>query len=215
MATAELTPVRAARSRVREFGLASAGIRMTLREFDRAEFVEGWRYELINGVLVVSPIPLESERDPNEELGYLLRVYRDSHPQASVLNGTLSEQMVKTRRNRRRADRVIWAGLGRHPRRSETPTVVAEFVSEGKRDRKRDYEEKRDEYREIGVQEYWIIDRFYRTMTVYVRRGKRWQKRVVKETETYTTDLLPGFELPLARLFALADKWAEDEPEDE
>ena len=33
-------------------------------------FVEGWRYELINEVLVVSPIPSRSERDPNDEIGY-------------------------------------------------------------------------------------------------------------------------------------------------
>jgi Uma2 family endonuclease len=215
MATAEMLPARVTRPAEWEFGPYSAGTGMSPREFDRASFVEGWCYELINGVLVVSPIPLESESDPNEELGYLLRTYQATHPQGAALNKTLSERIVKTKRNRRRADRVIWAGLGRRPRRGETPTVVAEFVSEGKRDRNRDSEEKREEHRKIGVQEYWIIDRFYRTMTVYVRRGKRWQKRVVTEAETYTTDLLPGFELPLARLFALADEWVEDEPEKE
>ena len=31
---------------------------------------------------------------------------------------------------------------------------------------------------------------------------------VVKETQTYQTDLLPGFELPLSRLLAKADDWA-------
>jgi len=30
---------------------------------------------------------------------------------------------------------------------------------------------------------------------------------VVGEAEVYRTDLLPGFELPLARLFVLADLW--------
>lgn len=29
----------------------------------------------------------------------------------------------------------------------------------------------------------------------------------VTEAEVYRTPLLPGFELPLARLFALADEW--------
>src|SRR5262245_1065343 len=134
--------------RRREFGPESAGTLMTPREFDRADFVEGWRYELINGVLVVSPPPLESERDPNEERGHWLRTYRDSHPKGWCLDATLPEQTVNTQANRRRADRVIWAGLGRQPRPKDAPTVVVEFVSEGKRDRKRDYEEKRDEYME-------------------------------------------------------------------
>jgi Uma2 family endonuclease len=193
---------------VHEFGPDSAGLRMTPGEFDRAEFLEGWRYELINGVLVVSPIPLEQERDPNNELGYLLCLYRDTHPQGAALVATLTEQTVKTRKNRRRVDRVIWAGLGRRPRRGETPTICVEFVSEGKRDRERDYEDKRDEYMEINVQEYWLIDRFQRTLTVFSRRGRRVQKRVLREGQTYTTDLLPGFELPLDRLLARADFWA-------
>ena len=194
---------------VRVFGPESAGIRMTPREFDRAEFEEGWRYELINGVLIVSPIPLESERDPNEELGHWLRTYQESHPQGGILDRTLPEHTVRTARNRRRADRVIWAGLGRMPRPSDTPTVVAEFVSAAKRDRKRDYEEKRDEYIEAGVKQYWVIDRFARTMTVFFKQGGKIKKRVIREHQTYTTDLLPGFELPLAQLFACADAWSE------
>jgi Uma2 family endonuclease len=199
--------------RPRVFGPDSAGTFMTPAEFDGAEFLEGWRYELINGVLVVSPFPVENERDPNEELGHLLRTYAETHPQGSSLNGTVYEQTVKGTANRRRADRAIWAGLGRKPRRGERPTILVEFVSAGKRDRQRDYEEKRGEYRAIDVKEYWIIDRFERTLTAYVRRGTRVQKRVVKENQVYTTDLLPGFELPLARLFALADGWLEEEGE--
>lgn len=199
--------------RRRAFGPDAAGTLMTPREFDRADFVEGWRYELINGVLVVSPPPLENERDPNGELEYMLRTYRDNHPKGWCLDATLFEQTVKTEKNRRRADRVIWAGLGRQPRLNGVPTIVVEFVSEGKRDRKRDYEEKRDEYMEIGVSEYWIIDRFQRTLTVYSRQGKKIQKRVVNEKKTYTTPLLPGFELPLIQLLTLADSWPKNEAE--
>ena len=39
-------------------GPRSAGLLLTPAEFDRARFREGWRYELINGVLVVSPTPV-------------------------------------------------------------------------------------------------------------------------------------------------------------
>jgi Uma2 family endonuclease len=195
----------------RVFGPSSAGTLMTPREFDKAEFVEGYRYELIKGVLIVSPSPLENERDPNEELGHLLRNYRDDHPEGKALNATLPEHTIRTKQDRRRADRVIWAGLGRRPRQRETPTIIVEFVSEGKRDRTRDYEEKRDEYLAIGVKEYWVFDRFQRTLTVYARRGGKVKKQTYREKQTYTTELLPGFELPLARLFALADLWPEGE----
>jgi Uma2 family endonuclease len=200
---------------VRVCGPDAAGTLMTPREFDRAEFVEGWRYELIHGVLIVSPPPLQMERDPNEELGHWLRNYRDAHPQGATLNRTLPEETVRTRRSRRRADRVIWAGLGRRPRPNEPPTIIVEFVSAGKRDRIRDYEEKRDEYLGIGIREYWVLDRFQRTLTVFVKQGERIKKRVIREKQTYTTDLLPGFELPLAKLLAVADEYAEPEPGEE
>jgi Uma2 family endonuclease len=98
------------------------------------------------------------------------------------------------------------------PRKGQTPTVVVEFVSAGRRDRKRDYEEKRDEYRAIGIREYWIIDRFNRRMTVYQFEGGKAHRRVVKEEQVFTTELLPGFELPLAGLFTFADRWP-DEPD--
>ena len=207
MATATL-------KRVREFGPESAGILMSAREFDRADFDENWVYELINGVLVVAPIPLESEVDPNEQLGHWLRTYKETHPQGSALDATLPERYIRVGQNRRRADRVIWAGLGRKPRRNETPTIAAEFVSAGKRDRERDFETKRDEYMRVRIQEYWVFDRFHRTLTVFTRQGGRTRKRVFREDQVYRTDLLPGFELPLARLFELADYWSEED-EDE
>ena len=186
-----------------------AGLRMSPEEFDAlTNFDERYRYELVRGVLVVTPIPSEAEADPNEELGYWLRDYRDHHPQGSILNLTLSERYLWTGDSRRRADRLIWAGLGRHPDTAvDIPTIAVEFVSRGKRDWLRDYEEKRREYLALGVAEYWIIDRFRRTLTVYRNPSRAPAEQVVAENEVYHTDLLPGFELPLARLLAVADKW--------
>jgi Uma2 family endonuclease len=188
-------------------GPRSAGVLLTTEEFDRARFVEGWRYELINEVLVVSPIPSLNERDPNEELGYFLRAYQESHPQGSALDLTIGEQTIETKKNRRRADRVIWAGLGRLPGPNETPTIIIELVSKGKINQERDYVAKRAEYREIGVKEYWIIDRFSRTMTVCLFAADRDQELVIAADQTYATTLLPGYELPLRRLLELAERW--------
>jgi Uma2 family endonuclease len=186
---------------------------MTPREFDRADFVAGWRYELIRGLLIVCPTPAENERQPTDELNYLLRVYRDSSPHGSVFRSSLHEQPIKAGDHRRVADCAIWAGLGRHPRRSDRPTIIVDFVSAGKRDRVRDFEVKRDEYLALDVKEYWIIDRFKRNMTVHIGDGDTFKKRVVRANQKYKTDLLPGFELPLAPLLAAADRWDEPEPE--
>jgi Uma2 family endonuclease len=185
---------------------------MTADEFDRiVNYDERFNYELIHGVLVVTPIPSAAEADPNEELGTLLRNYQATHPHGSTLDLTLAERYVYTEDSRRRADRLIWAGLSRLPDLGrDVPTIVVEFVSRGKRDRLRDYEQKRREYLGLGVKEYWVIDRFQRTLTIF-----RWQPHssgaeetvVINDTASYTTALLPGFELPLQRLLAVADKW--------
>jgi Uma2 family endonuclease len=198
------------------FGFGSNGILMTPQEFDEADpedFDQCWEYELINGVLVVSPIPLEQEADPNEELGRWLRNYQEGHADGKALDKTLPERYVKTGRNRGKADRVIWAGLGRLPRKGETPTVVVEFVSSRKRDRARDYEAKRTEYEKLKVQEFWIIDRFQKIMTVHIHDAGKYRKKVLHAKQTYRTKLLPGFEMPLARLFELADVWNDETQE--
>ncbi len=198
---------------IRGLGFADAGLLMTAEEFDALsdeDVDRDYRYELVQGVLVVSPIPSEAEGDPNEELGHLLRTYRDTNPQGNALDDTLAERYVYTE-NRRRADRVVWAGLGRRPNpRRDVPTIVIEFVSGGQRNWRRDYVVKRREYLAAGVIEYWIIDRFARTMTVIRASAEGIAERVLAESETYRTDLLPGFELPLARLLARADRWKDD-----
>jgi len=188
-------------------GPRSAGVLLTTEEFDRARFVEGWRYELINEVLVVSPIPSRNERDPNEELGCWLRNYQESHPQGSAIDATIGDETIETKKNRRRADRVIWTGLGHLPGPHETPTIIIELVSKGKINQERDYVAKRAEYREIGVKEYWIIDRFSRTMTVCLFAADRDQEHVIAANQTYATTLLPGYELALRRLLELAERW--------
>lgn len=193
-----------------KLGPRSNGILLAPWEFDAAEFEAGWRYELINGVLVVNAAPLRQERDPNGELEYLLRKYQEEHPQGDALDCTVSEETVAIGPHRRRVDRAIWAGLGRLPGRYEAPTITVEFVSEGQPNRDRDYETKRHEYRSIGVREYWIIDRFERVMTVYRFEGPKAVTKTVTARQTYTTPLLPGFKLPLGRLLKLADRWGKN-----
>lgn len=186
-------------------GPRANGMVMTPEEFDAvAEWEAGYRYELVHGVLVVNPPAAIGERNPNDELGYWLRHYRDSHPQGSILDDTSPEHTIKTSSGRRRADRVVWIGLGRVPDYdNDVPSIAIEFVSDSSRDRKRDYIEKRQEYAEIGVREYWVIDRFRRKMTVFLCAN---QERLVRESEVYSTPLLPGFELPLERLLQIADR---------
>jgi Uma2 family endonuclease len=192
-------------------GLESAGLLMTPEEFDAIEeYDENYTYELVNGVLVVNPIPLPQETGPNELLGYWLLDYQNHHPQGSALDYTLPQQYVRTPTSRRLADRLIWTGLGRMPnRRRDLPSIAVEFVSAGARNRRRDYVDKRQEYMEVGIAQYWIVDRFQRTMTVIHNKPSGQEEQVVSENEIYQSSLLPGFELPLAKLLEAADRAAQ------
>ena len=187
--------------------LDSAGMILAPEEFDAIEeYDDRYRYELIEGVLVVNPIPSEGESAPNELLGGLLFAYKEYHSQGKSLDKTLPERYIRVGNSRRRADRVIWAGLGRTPHfATDVPCIAIEYVSRSRRDRNRDYVLKRDEYLQAGVQEYWLIDRFDHSMTVFRFNAGQIETITLSRTEIYSTPLLPGFELPLARILDEAD----------
>jgi len=181
-------------------GPDSAGMLLTPREFDQiVDYDENYRYELIHGVLVVNPIPLAEETGPNDLLGFHLYEYQQEHPQR--LDYSLPQQYIRVRDGRRLADRLIWTGLGRLPSvRRDVATIAVEFVSAGKRSRRRDYIEKKRDYRRAGLKEYWIIDRFERTLTLVSYRSGKPAEKVFHEKDKCRSALLPGFEIRLKEL---------------
>jgi Uma2 family endonuclease len=206
MTTTQATPL--------VLGLEHNGICMSPEDFDAiTEYDELYKYQLIHGVVIVNPIPLAQQRGPNQELGHQLISYQQNNLKGEALDATLEEEYVRTGDSRRLADRVIWAGLGRKPDLDrDVPSIVVEFVSAGSRSWKRDYVEKRDEYLALGVVEYWVINRFERNMTVFSKkRGKKFSEQIIAEKVGYRCTLLPGFELDLTRVFAVADFWEADQ----
>ncbi len=189
------------------------GLLMSIDEFEGVtDWESGYRYELINGVLVVSPPPDDAGQGPNERLGNWLWDYQQRHPAGKILDDSLMERPVRTKAGIRVVDRALWIGFGRPIKsRRDRATILVEFVSWGKRAALRDYEDKRDEYLELGAKEYWVIDRFQRTMTVFFLPPANPLDRIITESEIYSTPLLPGFELPLKQLLQLADHYASDD----
>ncbi|MEM9703842.1 MAG: Uma2 family endonuclease, partial [Planctomycetota bacterium] len=109
--------------------------------------------------------------------------------------------------DRRRADLVVWCGMGdKAIAANAVPTIAVEIVSKEKRDRHRDYVEKRAEYLAAGVREYWVFDRFRRTLTVCTTPTGDAGLSIVKADGSYRTDLLPGFVLSIGDLLAEADR---------
>jgi Uma2 family endonuclease len=193
----------------------SNGLLMSPEEFAAITYDDcdpRFHYELLNGVVIVNPPPDDAGQGPNERLGQWLLNYHDFHPQGKSLDDTISERMIRTHVGFRIVDRAIWCGYGRPIRsKRDLPTIIVEFVSAGKRAWLRDYQQKRGEYLALGCKEYWVIDRFRRTMTAYYQPPANPPERVLAEDEIYTTPLLPGFELRLKRVFELADQYSDDE----
>ena len=71
--------------------------------------------------------------------------------------------------------------------------------------RRRDYEAKREEYLAYGLREYWIIDPHERRVTVLTRRGDSWAERVFLGEQAAEGLALPGFAVPIADLWAVAE----------
>jgi Uma2 family endonuclease len=183
------------------------GRRLTLEEFLGADGREGFRYELIDGKLEVSPIP----NLPHDFLvGWLIRLlwaYAGHHPE--VIRHVQGPARVFVPR-RRIVPEADLAAYRRFPTdlpiaqldwRDVSPRLVVEVLSEDTADK--DLVRNPPLYLLVpSIREYWILDP--RTdadrpdLLVYRRRGARWQRPLaVAGGQTYATRLLPGFALVL------------------
>ena len=188
---------------------ADAGRPMTLDEFEEAAFEPGYRYELIRGVLHVSPFNDPSHQFILEELVCQMADYVRRCPKVIKHRCTEAALYTAGRTQHRRADYAIFCDTpSPFPGwRVAVPTIVVEVISgQAEEEPERDYVEKRQEYLEIGVNEYWIIDRSKQMMLALCRSGNEWEGVWVPADRTYTTDLLPDFELDLPKVLAAADK---------
>jgi Uma2 family endonuclease len=179
------------------------GRRMNLADFDHAIAQEGYLYELGKGIIEVSDIPGPTHLWQLQQLREQLIVYKLSAQSVihAVAGGAEAKMLIGSSESERHPDLSVY--LSPPPDSREVwslwiPELVVEIVS--KRSAKRDYEEKPAEYLEFGVKEYWVVDAGKQQMTAMIRYGGRWNAKVVKPTQKYTTRLLPGFSLDLKKV---------------
>ncbi|MEX0703925.1 MAG: Uma2 family endonuclease [Planctomycetales bacterium] len=95
---------------------------------------------------------------------------------------------------------------GREPqgnRQPPAPDLAVEIVSPGDESRERDLEDKRKEYAEAGVSEYWIVDPERRKIDVLALEGTNYKTHgEFGEGERATSLLLSGFGVDVSALFA-------------
>ena len=176
---------------------------LTFEEFARLN-VEG-RYELVNGRLEELGPPMPRHGWTGGRIVSALDPYLEKHQPEAYWGIELDIPTLPF--FGRRPDFAYYSpeaaarGLDLEGDRVRgVPTLVAEVVSEG--DRERDLVTKRREYAQAGIEHYWILDPARRTVLTLVLRGDAYV--VAGEfsgNDTLTSELFPGLEVSLCRLF--------------
>jgi Uma2 family endonuclease len=188
-----------------KLGPLDHGVRLTLDDFESAEFKPGSRYEIIDGRLFVSAEPDPAENRLETWLFIKLVVYQQLTP--GVLNYVTNKSrvFVHARENATVPEPdvaaftdfpldapfldVFWQDL--------SPVLVCEVL---RSDIVKDLERNVDLYLAVpSIREYWVLDAWddpeHPTLIQHRRYGKRWVVKRFEYGTTFTTKLLPGFSL--------------------
>lgn len=175
----------------------SHGLNVTREEFAEADFEKSWRYEREKGRLVVMVPPGYEHHVRVEIFRNHLGAYKLTHPDS--VEHVFQEAWTSVEDDTDRLPDIavyLTGGSGQLPDR--VPDLIFEIVSQGVKDRKRDYEEKRAEYEKIGVQEYVIVDRFDHRVTILKLEQGGFVETILNSDDSYSSPLLPHLEIPLA-----------------
>ena len=191
-----------------KIGPAEHGRRITLEEFQTADWVEGHHYELIDGRLYVSPAANLPENVVEEWIGTKLTLYSLKNP--DVFNYVSAKAGVFVPGRKRvtcpEPDRTCYHNFPLHlplrriSWRKVSPKLVVEIMSAGDPDK--DLVRNVELYFQVrSIQEYWVLDAREDpdrpSMRVYRRRGDEWEIIDLEYGDVYTTPLMPGFKLKI------------------
>jgi len=184
---------------------AGSAVKLTYDDF--VHFPDdGKRHELIDGEHHVTPSPNTRHQRISAKLLVSIGAWLVDHPIGQVFHAPYD--VVFSDIDVVEPD-LLYLSNGRaaqvltpvHAR--GVPELVIEIGS--KRTRRRDETSKRRLYERVGVSEYWIVDPEIDAVRVFRREGDRFVRplELAREAgDVLTTPLLPGLEIPLARVFA-------------
>ncbi len=179
-------------------------IRMTVDEYLVADLPEGHRYELVEGVVLVSPTPGINHDVIIARLHRVFVAYAERQPDAVAHVSQRAGVAIVSRQTVREPDFAIYApgqieaGKGKTWKDVE-PILVVEVVSPGQAER--DYEEKRRDYWDAGVREYWIADGKRGGITMLSRGAADWDQSFFGAEQTFRSARFPDLEIDLDAIF--------------
>ncbi len=168
---------------------------------------DGLRHELIEGVHYVTPSPATRHQQLSGRLFLAIGSYLEAHPEAGHLFYAPFD-VIFSRWDVVEPDLLFIAAdqleILTNVNVQGAPALVIEILSPGTR--QRDLGIKRALFERGGVREYWVVDPKIDDVSIYRRDA---DGRLVpagsltaEAGSLLQTPLLPGFELPLAKLFA-------------
>jgi len=176
---------------------------MTAKEYFDTED-DGFRYELVHGVMVMSPSATPEHQETLVEIVGQAYLFLRQTPTAKIWVETdvlfgkseSGEDIVY------RPELVIFLKVNKARTRKclvGVPDIVVEIIS--RESRRYDSETKFADYERFGVKEYWLIDPLRRTMTFY-RLDKGRFVEIPVQIDRFRSTVLVGFELDLSRVRA-------------
>jgi Uma2 family endonuclease len=160
------------------------------------------RHEIIDGEHYVTPSPATRHQRIAGNLYYFIRGYLEDHPIGEVLMAPFDVLLSNfdivvpdiVYVSRQRAHLITSKNL------QGAADLVIEILSPATR--RRDHRLKRELYERVGVEEYWLVNPERDAIDVFRRVDGTFQKPVpYTRDQILTSELLPGLELPVNRIF--------------
>lgn len=184
----------------------TTSFRYTTADLELLPYVEGARYEIIDGELYVTRQPHALHQYTSSRLSMELGQWIDRIGSGVVL---AAPGIIFSEDNNVAPD-LVWFSSDSWAETMDdgghfhyAPDLVIEVLSPGVVNEARDRELKLQLYSRQGVREYWIAD--YRAQNVQVYRLQDEQLQLVATlsgAEVLTSPLLPGFACPVSRFWA-------------
>jgi Uma2 family endonuclease len=172
------------------------GLKVTNAEYMLLED-DGFKYDMIEGVLHLAPSPFEPHMDYAGELFSEIRIFVNQHKFGKAyyeLDVHLPDGGDVVR-----PDISVVLKENKHILRKwimGTPDLVCEVLSDSTRND--DLVRKANSYLTNGVREYWIVDTDKKYVELWKNRKDTWEKI---RTDKLASEILVGFELDVVTFF--------------
>jgi Uma2 family endonuclease len=160
--------------------------------------------ELVDGNLEVLPMPTIPHQLIVKFLFVTLQGFVETRKLGTILFAPLP---MRIRPKTMREPDLIYIAAERFKRMGEKylngADLVMEVVSEDSESQKRDYKDKRADYAELGIAEYWIVDPQEQRITVLMLDGGQYCVHgEFAPGQRATSSLLAGFTADVSAVFA-------------